>query len=713
MPSHAQSEIGISARKDKDPLDVIRRMEQSREAANRQWKRDRAASVLGHSSADGSNGQRPASRAGYGHARGESRVYARPATSMSSLRDVYAQEAPRTAPVGRYATRRVAAEDVPEVPSIDVDSPLARRRMGKHMSLVPTASTDMAPRTEPRPMRSSTSLGARSSTPSLANASGGIIGTSNTAHGKLLLEAAQALESRLPVDSDKAIELVQAVRGSAVAAETTNQLIRDVSSRLAHTDDGLAEDRQRLAEQLREASKKSDLAVRELTRVLLDLPRLLKDVAGHSQSSRQEPSTGSGDGGSRYTPSRLSLIRDNSYQSASTRAYKSPGLGHRLSVDSYASSTARPQSSMDAYSRYGPTAGEMTSPPRMTARRTDEDRSSPPKTMRPSTSVGGFVARLRSPRKDSLPPIDDLGSNTTHSPDYDARAVMRNGSISGRSALDVLRSTSVRDSSSRMRQRNGGTPRGDYSGDMARGTQSMDVARPYNTQQESPLLSRTRSFSPSKESMTSEHTATTTTRPNLGANEDRERRLRADYGLRKKASVLSTSTVNTVRAVSGFAPGLMGRLPPTTPATTQVSNITAGDLSPVQSRHEQQDGHRSARTSPAIPTSANRVHSHKSSIDSRYGPASGSRDVRTSLEEVEPSSPMSRYGLAHQDARAGMPDLHRMDSGKSSRSGVEGLEGDMRRLGLGRPASRADTLAEGNGLEKSRLARLTSWRLKR
>jgi hypothetical protein len=528
----------------------------------------------------------------------------------------------------------------------------------------------------------------------MANGGTALLGSSKTAHGKLLFEAAQALEGRLPMTGDKAVELVRAVKGSALAAEATNQLVRDISIPLTGGLEGREGGLPQLAADIREASKKSDLAIRELTRVLLDLPRLLRDVQSqgqqsHSYLSRQEGSSGTGETANRYTPSRLSVIRDDSNPTSS--AYR-----NRFSYTPSLDADNRAQSAAGTYSRHGTTGVEAVSPTRNTGYRQQSqiDRISPSKVTRPSTSLGGIVARLRSPKKGSLPPLDDARSSTAGSPDIDARGSAGQGGSTGRSALDMLRRTSVRDSSSRLRrvhELDGGSG--------GRGTQSMDIARSDYASPSAPPHRRAGSYSPSKESVTSDHTATTSLRAN-GVLE-RDDRIQADtrQSLRKKASIIST---NTVRAVSGFAPGLMSKLPPATPATSGISYVTAGDISPTVAHHR--DVPRGSG-SPMHPDSARSAHSYKSSVDPRFG------DVRTSLDEVESSSPVSRYGLANRKTR--MPDLDRTDSGATARSGADDLEQGMRQLGIGRPAAPEEQSDNGDRLEKSKLARLTSWRLKR
>jgi hypothetical protein len=443
--------------------------------------------------------------------------------------------------------------------------------------------------------------------------------------------------------------------------------------------------------------------VRELTRVLLDLPRLLREVQtrNNTYSSRHEGSTITGEVSSRYTPSRLSVIQDDSYNSASApRA--SPLSANRISVDGY----ARPQSVIGNYSRYAPSQVDHISPSRRSGQQAPHEEVLPSKGMRPSTSLGGFDARLRSPRKESMPAIDDSRLSVAAS---DVYAVNGETGGDGRSAVDMLRKTSMRDSTSRLRREDS---RRGYSD--ARETQSMDVERPSHPAEEtqSSLHARTRSYSPSKDSMISDHTATTADRTNGRAREDGPFSA-TRHTLRKKASVIST---NTVRAVSGFAPNLMGKLPPATPATTDISYVTAGDISPTVARAAQREQAISRDGgSPAYTHSGGRTHGYRTSTDSRYSDAShsGSRQVRASLDEVEPSSPMSRYGLTHRPSDASMPGLQRTSSTVSSRSGTQDIEQGMRNLGLGRPDSRQEEQQPSAGLEKSKLARLTSWRLKR
>jgi hypothetical protein len=254
----------------KDPLEVLKRMEEKRNQHREQWEAERSASVLGDHH--------------YGGPRPNSRLFdstprhARPSTSMSSMRDVYDGPVPRTAPIEGWRARRDQV--------MAGDSPLIGR--GSRLRELPK------PATEPRPMRSSTSMGGRSST-SLDFAAPA------TEHGRLLFEACRALELKLgPEILAHVPELTKTFHSSTRTAEHVNsslrvslQLINDASVRLDLDD--IEKTRQELVKLdvcIRDANRASDQNVREFTRIMLDLPKLLRQ-ADKAGLGRLQPRTSS------------------------------------------------------------------------------------------------------------------------------------------------------------------------------------------------------------------------------------------------------------------------------------------------------------------------------------------------------------------------------------------------------------------------------------
>ncbi|RSH84148.1 uncharacterized protein EHS24_005651 [Apiotrichum porosum] len=277
-----RSELGsVSAATRKDPLDVIRRLEETRTQHNRSWEDrsasvlgDRSASVLGNSRYGGERevlaSTRPTSRMDDGaHARemrSSSRVsHVRPQTSMSSMssvRDQFSNNAahittPRTAPVTRRRTE--STDDAASV----ADSPLmGRTSRASHGSYT-------GPSTEPRVrLRSQTSIGGRSQ------------GSSNpetTEHGRNLLDSARLLDAR-KADIDPAT--IEKLQTAAKCSERTNvglhaalaiasSLAVDVEIDNAAAIVSVRERLPRLSVTLREAARSSDQASRDLTEALL------------------------------------------------------------------------------------------------------------------------------------------------------------------------------------------------------------------------------------------------------------------------------------------------------------------------------------------------------------------------------------------------------------------------------------------------------------
>ena len=251
-PSDSVSVVGARTDVDspstrKNPLDLLKKMEARRSEHNRHWDQERASTVLGDSIARPSPGGRLP----------ESPHYARPTTSMSSLRD-----------------------DGPRPPSIDRIRRLEQSPVGQNPRLAGS----------PRHQKSSASLGGRSNVSSTLD-----INKTSTQHGRILFEACLALESKLPTETRVLLpELVKSLGKTSRSSEEINGAIRaaaESASRLSVNVE-LEADPARMREEmdglfllLRETARVSDQNVRDLTRIMLDLPKLIKGPAPPSSST--------------------------------------------------------------------------------------------------------------------------------------------------------------------------------------------------------------------------------------------------------------------------------------------------------------------------------------------------------------------------------------------------------------------------------------------
>lgn len=245
-PGDSVSVIGIKSERDtgkekeKDPLDVIRRLEEQRVESKRRWEH-----------------------------------MPRSSTSMSSMRDIYRNPYPRMIPasVDIIRHRRSMGHDAPA-------SPLYGRGGGSRLSMVGPRGLPM-PATEPRQKRSYTSLGGRSSA-SLSLAS-------SSEHGRLLFDAYRSLESKLSQDGLNT-EVLGPLGSAAMASESVNtvlqtalNLVKQISLDAVVDEDStnVREGYKALTSLLREAGRVSDQNVRDMTRVMLELPKLLRHSNGH------------------------------------------------------------------------------------------------------------------------------------------------------------------------------------------------------------------------------------------------------------------------------------------------------------------------------------------------------------------------------------------------------------------------------------------------
>ncbi|WVR05943.1 hypothetical protein IAU60_002969 [Kwoniella sp. DSM 27419] len=245
-PGDSVSAIGVRSERgdDKDPLEVIRRLEMERAQAKERWNH-----------------------------------MPRPATSMSSLRE----------PVGHSPI-----ESVSQYQSY-------RRSVGPSSPLSPTYSRGPSRArargsvTEPRSMRSSTSLGSRPNG-SLDSP------TSTTEHGRLLYEAVRILEAKLNQDSLIAHDLLRTFQSAAKTSEKANASVRQALQLVsqiavdAELDDTAVsrESYNKLALLLRDAARASEQNVRDTTRIMLDLPKMLRAQTGTGSGMTASTSASSG-----------------------------------------------------------------------------------------------------------------------------------------------------------------------------------------------------------------------------------------------------------------------------------------------------------------------------------------------------------------------------------------------------------------------------------
>lgn len=379
-----KSEVG--AKKEKDPLEVLKRIEASRAEHNRQWEVDRAQSVLGNHIHER---QRPHSRFSSAEV---TPVRMRPATSLSSIRDRDRENGPRTAPVERF--RRHFDQD----------------RSSSRMSF--TTHTN----SEPRPMQSSTSIGARGGS-DLVSTTG-----SGSEHGRLLLEAFRSMEGKLSTGGEASLsDLVEGLRSTTKSSESVNSSLRGllplVQSILTSIEledmDTVKDDANRLGVGLREATRWSDQGVRDLTRVLLDLPRALPangSGSGRFTGSIVSPRdvdapTASGPGSRRWRP--LSP-ETGTYRDSPIR--RSEELSRATDMQSPTSRLSRQRDSLPAVALSNHNGG--------TSREHDRERSSSTMsnlasrfrifTTATATGTGTGMGGSYSPRRsnEDLPPIE-------------------------------------------------------------------------------------------------------------------------------------------------------------------------------------------------------------------------------------------------------------------------------------------------------------------
>ena len=235
----------------KDPLLLLKRIEAQRARYNQQWKVDRAASVIDYH-------EIPRSGSRFDHT--PQRV--RPMSSLQNYGPV-----PRTAPIERQ--RR---------PLVEADSPSLERSSSR-------SSHAIYPLTEPRPMRSSTSAG-------------GVYAVdmnsykSSSDHGQLLYEAFHSLETKLPQEK---LDAVAAFRSATTTTESVNstlrtalQLAMQISIDVEVNPENVRDEFNRLILLLRDANKSSDQNVRDLTQVMLDLPKMPRETM-NGRSSNEVP----------------------------------------------------------------------------------------------------------------------------------------------------------------------------------------------------------------------------------------------------------------------------------------------------------------------------------------------------------------------------------------------------------------------------------------
>lgn len=234
----------------KNPLDLLNRIETERAESNRHWDAERSASVMA---------DHPYPRPHSGSNFDRSPRTVRPATSMSSL---HHHNPPRTAPVERIRK--------------EYDDSSSYNRSASRLEQV-------APSSEPRQVRSTTSL-ARQSHDNLN------IDSASSEHGRLLYEAARTADAKIGhLDNVVHLGFTRTLNSVARSAETSNAAIRTALQHLnqmaidaeLYNDTAMsADDLRPLLVLLRDAGRMSDEGIRSLTSMLLDLPKVLREPEG-------------------------------------------------------------------------------------------------------------------------------------------------------------------------------------------------------------------------------------------------------------------------------------------------------------------------------------------------------------------------------------------------------------------------------------------------
>ncbi|KAE8542864.1 hypothetical protein D1P53_000927 [Cryptococcus gattii VGV] len=475
-----KSERDTGKGKEKDPLDVIRRLEEQRAESKRRWEH-----------------------------------MPRSSTSMSSMRDIYRNPYPRMIPasVDIIRHRRSMEHDAPA-------SPLYGRGGGSRLSMVGPMGLPM-PATEPRQKRSLTSLGGRSSA-SLSLAS-------SSEHGRLLFDAYRSLESKLSQDG-LSTEVLGPLGSAAKASESANtvlqtalNLVKQISLDAVVDEDStkVREGYKALTSLLREAGRASDQNVRDMTRIMLELPKLLRHSNGHGMP----PSTSFGSVRPRRSESLAALLAHESPRHSSAgderpRRWTPSAASVYSEAGAYESSplqnqfgTSTPRRSFDVL-RASTSIGDSYSP--LSARSSRERE-------RPGSAMSSLMNKVRNmgltPKKGAPSPKSELAT-IEQSPDQPPAPQVPMQPYS----LSPLPQSSSRSSLARSRSSHSSS-------------------------------SRSRSVSPEKAS------------PAKSSPE----RLSANI-LKKKSSVASN---HTVKASFPSLPSTSRGKP-----TTAISQVTAGDLTP-------------------------------------------------------------------------------------------------------------------------------------
>lgn len=278
----------------KDPLEVLRRLEETRSQHNRRWEEDRAASVLGD--------HRDRSASALGDSTGSGGAYRSASVMGDSAGGRYPYRAPsRLDDVGGRASSRLsgtyrvtprsatstgnyyeAPRTAPTMRRFPVDDPLDSPLHGRG-----GPPNVLHPVSEPRPRRSQTSFGSRVSGTSFS--SGG-----ETDHGRNLMDAARVLAKGDNNVSAATIAKLGAVADVMERANTGVRAAAAIAGELAldlDTDsNATVRDRlPRLQITLREAGRASDQAVRDLTEALLGLRGGSATSAGGVGTPAQTP----------------------------------------------------------------------------------------------------------------------------------------------------------------------------------------------------------------------------------------------------------------------------------------------------------------------------------------------------------------------------------------------------------------------------------------
>ncbi|BEI83694.1 hypothetical protein CcaverHIS002_0402980 [Cutaneotrichosporon cavernicola] len=410
-----ESRASVETPPRKDPLEIIRKLEETRSKSNRQWEEDRSASAMSK------YGERemlarvpsrlddPPVSARPGSRMSASRLGPRPASAMSSMRDSThsGPTAPRTAPNLRRRLDSGASSN-------NLESPLVGRTSRASGSMC-------GPNTEPRVVRHSmTSQGGRISA---GGRSGASSDQASTDHGRNLVDAARVLEQRGEIPADVLAKLSAAASlaerangGVRAASQMATELALEIELDEPDHIDSVRKRFPRLAVTLKEANRASDQAVRDLTEALLA-------ARGATTTATTTPARL----GTRMETGRPPL--EATHRRAMTldspapvlHSRHSPSLSHAAVMSSPLMQNSRPHQSSERSEPWTPqSASNRLDPPlsstssRFEARYLDPIEQSPPKSTRenskqnlPAIGLGISTPSPHSPTWEDRPPTPE------------------------------------------------------------------------------------------------------------------------------------------------------------------------------------------------------------------------------------------------------------------------------------------------------------------